>query len=247
MSFLSELHQDNTTQISINQTSSTHISSSITLNLIEYTTSCIYQQVTSFWEMDFTKIPISENITSTLYNLIDRNYQLTRPSNSPMRLTGLGDYGYIVETICKKMQLFYGCNVSLSDRCIEITNSNENNTITEEHNTSLMYHKLFPNNELLRELEKYGYKFEMGNGIKLHKQFFASKHRNKSGPSRQRTIQTLIIFKNGQMYRQIPKSQWVLLVDPSNAKSKTWGEVFMQKLLAHEKQIFDSKIKAANS
>lgn len=107
--------------------------------------------------------------------------------------------------------------------------------LTEEHNTSLMYHKLFPNTRLLRDLEAKGYKFEMGGGLKLQRRFFSSTHRNSSGgPRRQRMIQSLIILKNGKFFREIPKAAWVQLVDPSDKDSKTYGEVFMRKLLDHE-------------
>lgn len=107
--------------------------------------------------------------------------------------------------------------------------------LTEEPNTSLMYHKLFPNKKLLRDLESRGYKFDMGSGLKLHRKYFASKHRNSSGgPKQQRTIQSLVIFKDNKFFRKIAKATWVNLVDPSDKHSITFGEVFMGKLLDNE-------------
>lgn len=113
--------------------------------------------------------------------------------------------------------------------------------LSEEHNTSLMYHKLFPNTRLLRDLEAKGYKFEMGSGLKLQRKYFASQHRNSSGPRRQRMIQSLVIFKDGKFFRKIPKASWVQLVDPSDKDSKTFGEVFMRRLLDDENRRYKER------
>lgn len=107
--------------------------------------------------------------------------------------------------------------------------------LTEEPNTSLMYHKLFPNKKLLRQLENFGYKFSMGQGLKIYKKHYASTHRG-SGPSKRRTLQSLVIHKDGQMFRKIPKPKWVQLVDPSDKDSETWGTVFMKKMLKAEEE-----------
>lgn len=113
--------------------------------------------------------------------------------------------------------------------------------LDEEHNTSLMYHKLFPNKRLLRDLEAKGYKFEMGDGLKLHRKYYASQHRTSSGPRKQRMIQTLLIFKNGKFFRKVTKAAWVQLVDPSDKDSTTFGEVFMRKLLDEENRRFKER------
>jgi hypothetical protein len=115
--------------------------------------------------------------------------------------------------------------------------------LTEEPNSSLMFHKLFPNRRLLRDLESRGYEFVMGDGLKLQRQYFSSQHRANSGPKRQRMIQTLIIFKKGKFFRKIPKSSWVQLVDPSDGESKTFGEVFMKKLLQKELDAYTAREK----
>lgn len=114
--------------------------------------------------------------------------------------------------------------------------------LTEEHNSSLMYHKLFPNSKLRKELESRGYTFKMGDGLKLQRKFFSSQHRAGSAPKRQRMIQSLIILKDGRMFRQIPKAAWVQLVDPSDKDSLTFGEVFMKKLLKLEIQKTEARI-----
>lgn len=118
--------------------------------------------------------------------------------------------------------------------------------LTEEANTSLMYHKLFPNRKLLRSLEARGYQFIMGDGLKLQRQYFSSQHRTNGGPKRQRMIQSLVILKDGQMFRKIPKSNWVRLVDPSDKNSLTFGEVFMRKILQQELQKQQDKINLIN-
>jgi len=118
--------------------------------------------------------------------------------------------------------------------------------LTEEPNSSLMYHKLFPNRRLLRDLESKGYSFDMGAGLKLQRQYFGSQHRNTSGPKQQRMIQSLVIMKDGKFFRKIPKASWVQLVDPSDQNSKTFGEVFMTKLLQQENDLYKAREKAIN-
>lgn len=103
--------------------------------------------------------------------------------------------------------------------------------LTEEPNTSLMYHKLFPDKKLLRDLESKGYSFQMGSGLKIYKKYYASTHRG-SGPSQRRTLQSIVILKDGKFFRKIPKAKWVQLQDPSDKDSVTWGTIFMRKMLA---------------
>jgi len=109
----------------------------------------------------------------------------------------------------------------------------DNEILTEEPNTSLMYHKLFPDKRLLRDLESRGYTFQMGNGLKIYKQYYSSVHRG-SGPSKRRTLQSIVILKDGRLFRKIPKAKWVQLADPSDQHSDTWGTLFMRKMKKHE-------------
>jgi hypothetical protein len=201
----------------------------------------------NLWSIDLTRVPLSANLISTLFNIVERHYTVAQRDNTSLSLRGYGDCAEVLRPICERLKLFYGCDFYQTDRQFIINENQIDDILTEEHNTSLMYHKLFPNLRLLRDLEAFGYKFEMGSGLKLHKQFFASKHRNKSAPTRQRTIQSLVIFKNGEMYRQIPKANWVMLVNPSDYNSKTWGEKFMEKLLAHEQKILSDRLALAAS
>lgn len=130
----------------------------------------------------------------------------------------------------------FGINIVLYKT---FTNNMLAEILSEEHNTSLMYHKLFPNHRLLRDLQAKGYSFEMGSGLKLQRQYYASQHRNSSGPKRQRMLQTIVVFKDGKFFRKIPKASWVQLVDPSDQKSVTFGELFMKKLLDTEMQQYN--------
>jgi hypothetical protein len=107
--------------------------------------------------------------------------------------------------------------------------------LIEEPNTSLMYHKLFRNKQLLRDLEGLGYTFQMGSGLKIYKKYYSSTHRG-SGPSQRRTLQSIVIMKDGVFFRKIPKAKWVQLADPSDKDSLSWGELFMKKILQdHQK------------
>lgn len=115
--------------------------------------------------------------------------------------------------------------------------------LMEEPNTSLMYHKLFPNKRLMKQLEALGYTFQMGSGLKIYKKYYSSTHRG-SGPSQRRTLQSVVLMKDGSFFRKIPKAKWVQLADPSDKDSLTWGELFMKKILAdHQKKTEDKRQK----
>lgn len=208
--------------------------------------SCTECSTTKQWIIDLTLVPLTEATTLPIQNIIDRIFQMVNHTDTNIKLVNYGDYASIMESICKNISLWYEVDYYKSDRCYTIVPTQPGDLLVEEHNTSLMYHKLFPNYSLLRELEAFGYSFEMGAGLKLQKKFFASQHRNVSGPRRQRSIQSLLILKNGLFFRQIPKPQWVMLVDPTDNNSKTWGEMFMRKLLDTEKTKYQNKLQAAN-
>lgn len=109
--------------------------------------------------------------------------------------------------------------------------------LIEEPNTSLMYHKLFPDMNLLRSLENIGYTFRMGLGLKISKQHYATTHRGSKSKDR-RKLQSIVILKDGTFYRKIPKAKWVKLVDLTDADSVSFGTRFMKKLLStHENQL----------
>lgn len=131
------------------------------------------------------------------------------------------------------------CCLFINSRAI---NTIMTNILYEEHNTSLMFHKLFPNPKLRQELEARGYEFKMGEGLKLQRAFFGSQHRGKSAPKRQRMIQSLVILKDGMFFRKIPKASWVMLIDPSDKDSLTFGEAFMRKLLKSEIQKTEARM-----
>lgn len=114
-----------------------------------------------------------------------------------------------------------------------LEHQSQHELLMEEPNTSLMYHKLFPDKRLLRDLETHGYSFQMGSGLKIYKKYYASTHRG-SGPSQRRTLQSIVILKDGKFFRKIPKSKWVQLIDPSDKDSVSWGTAFMKKMLANE-------------
>ncbi len=141
--------------------------------------------------------------------------------------------------VIKEIKHIYDYNVhSTNDGLYELCRGIENSSaeiLTEEPNTSLMYHKLFPNKRLLRDLESRGYKFQMGNGLKIYKQHYASVHRG-SGPSKRRTLQSVVILKDGKIFRKIPKSKWVQLADVSDQNSVSWGTLFMKKMMARENE-----------
>lgn len=136
----------------------------------------------------------------------------------------------------------YRDGVNVVIEFVDHSNVDSDELLTEEPNTSLMYHKLFPNRRLLRDLEGVGYKFQMGSGLKIYKKFYASTHRG-SGPSKRRTLQSIVILKDGQFFRKIPKSKWVQLADPSDMHSESWGAMFMKKLLGDEQRKIREKHK----
>jgi hypothetical protein len=105
--------------------------------------------------------------------------------------------------------------------------------LTEERNSLLMKHNLFPDQRLLRQLERYGFKFKSSRK-QFGKRMYGIFHRGSQASGR--TVQTLIIFKEDVFFREIPKKTWVALVDPEDATSETYGVVYMRKLLQKEKQ-----------
>lgn len=155
-------------------------------------------------------------------------------------------HDFDVMTPCyETLQFMFDLDIYRDGGSIVVENGNHQlmdgtEVLTEEPNTSLMYHKLFPNRRLLRDLEGVGYKFQMGNGLKIYKKFYASTHRG-SGPTKRRTLQSIVILKDGQFFRKIPKSKWVQLADPSDMHSETWGVMFMKKLLKGEQEKLSAK------
>lgn len=107
--------------------------------------------------------------------------------------------------------------------------------LQEEPNSSLMYHRMFPNKRLNAELESYGYTFRDGSGMKLMRKTMGSTNRN-SRPHERRTMQSVIIFKDGRIFRKIAKQKWNQLVDPSDKDSETWGVAFQRKIVASERK-----------
>lgn len=101
---------------------------------------------------------------------------------------------------------------------------------------SVSFEKLFPNKKLLIALQQRDYEFTMGEGIKIHRQYFASKHRAKGGPKKQRTMSSIVVLKNKHFFRKIPRTAWLMPVDTNKKGSKIWGEVFMERLLKDELQ-----------
>lgn len=157
------------------------------------------------------------------------------------KILNSGDHIHNITWALKEFIDLYDINIRTEGGTILV--DTENNFITEEPNTSLMYYKLFKNKTLLRKLESFGYKFKMGSGLKLQKKAYSTTNRTKS-PSKHRTMQSIVILKDGRLYRKIPKAAWIQLQDPSDADSKTWGEIFMQKLVDNEERLLKSKLDA---
>lgn len=112
--------------------------------------------------------------------------------------------------------------------------------LEEEPNSSLMYHRMFPDKRLNAELEAYGYKFRDGSGLKLMRKTMGSTNRN-SRPHERRTMQSIIIFKDGRIFRKIAKQKWNQLVDPSDKDSVSWGVAFQRKMVAAERKGREAK------
>lgn len=104
--------------------------------------------------------------------------------------------------------------------------------LVEEANTSLMYHKLFPNKTKIRTLEDLGFEFKMGSGTKILKRHLSRSSRSR-GAHKHRTLQTITILYRKRFFRSFTKAEWVMLVDPTDQHSQTKGDVFLDKLIAH--------------
>jgi len=132
--------------------------------------------------------------------------------------------------LLKHTAFFCELDISMVGDTITLSHNLLGSMLVEEPNSSLMYHKLFPDVTTLRDLENIGYTFKMGAGLAISKQHYATSHRGSKSASR-RSLQTIIIMKDGNMFRKMPKAKWVQLVDPSDKDSITYGVRFMKQLL----------------
>lgn len=105
-------------------------------------------------------------------------------------------------------------------------------TLLEEPNTSLMFYKLFPDQRITRQLECYGFTFQMGGGKKNLKTVLSRAHRSR-GVHTQRSKQTILILHHGRIFREFTTEKWSSHIDPSDKDSKTHGQAFLEKLLAY--------------
>lgn len=112
--------------------------------------------------------------------------------------------------------------------------------LAEEANTSLMYHKLFPNKTKIRQLEDLGFEFKMGSGTKILKKHLSRASR-AGGAHKHRTMQTITILYRKRFFRSFTKAEWVMLVDPTDQNSQTQGDVFLDKMISHFGRLRDQE------
>lgn len=93
-----------------------------------------------------------------------------------------------------------------------------------------MYYKLFPNRTKIRTLEDLGFQFKMGSGQKILKQHLSRSSRAR-GVHSHRTLQNIVILYNGRFFRKFTKAQWMMLLDPSDKDSQTYGDKFLDELI----------------
>jgi hypothetical protein len=229
MKLLKQLHSDLTTTISwiINESErvASFTSYDKTKHLIEFK---------SIDEMSWD-VSLEHNFTHSLKtysSMISSFIQMNEGCEYILNISTSEQNISNLSHLINEMDIVYDCNIrKVKDNQYEISNKFYGTEIlSEEPNTSLMYHKLFPSKYLLRKLKEKGYTFKMGEGLKIYKKHYGSTNRG-SGPSKRRTLQSIVILKDGKFFRKIPKSKWVQMKDPSDRESSIWGVIFMRKLL----------------
>ncbi len=224
MSLLNDLYKD--IRSDVNWTTSNGI------------TTAVYENGTVTFKPDssdgdwIVEVAISEYKSDTIKSIISKFISKFTP-NKILVERGIDEHRSVFEYVFNVVGELFEYGVIQSENSLLLDSAVE--FITEEPNSSLMYHRLFPNKRVNAELEAYGYKFRDGSGMKLSRKHFGQTNRN-SGPSERRTMQSIIIFKDGRVFRKIAKQKWNQLVDTSDAESESWGVAFQRKIIADERR-----------
>lgn len=225
MSLLNELYNDVRTSFDWDIDNGTHTSyfgsSSIEFNGSDDCT--IVNPVVN--ESDFNKIATITDIIKSFISAHNPRELILESSNLQIQ--------QLFHTAFERVAGMYGYGCMVEDSSLIMCKNLE--FLSEEPNSSLMYHRMFPNKRLNAELESYGYKFRDGGGMKLMRKHMGTTNRN-SGPHERRTMQSIVIFKDGRIFRKIAKQKWNQLVDPSDKDSETWGVKFQRKMVATERK-----------
>lgn len=225
MSLLNDLYQDVRSSIKWGDTDN-HITA--TFGNSEVVFECVDDQ----WTVNPVLLETDKDISTTVKDLVAAFISKYSPQtllveSDDAAVRNVFEYAFNV------VGSMYSYSVDLFEHSVVLGEQVE--ILEEEPNSSLMYHRMFPDKRLNAELEAYGYKFRDGSGLKLMRKTMGSTNRN-SRPHERRTMQSIIIFKDGRIFRKIAKQKWNQLVDPSDKDSETWGVTFQRKMVAAERK-----------
>ncbi|MFY0655374.1 MAG: hypothetical protein JXR12_01220 [Neptunomonas phycophila] len=226
MSLLNDLYQDVRSSINWGDTDN-HIKATFGNSVVTF--ECVEDQ----WIVNPVLIETDKDISTTVKDMIASFLSKHQPQTLLIESDD-ASVRNIFEYAFNAVRGMYNYNMDLFEHTIVLGEQVE--ILEEEPNSSLMYHRMFPDKKLNAELESYGYKFRDGSGLKLMRKTMGSTNRN-SRPHERRTMQSIIIFKDGSIFRKIAKQKWNQLVDPSDSQSVSWGVAFQRKMVAAERKL----------